>query len=254
MKIGIMAAMPEEIYTISSDMTFDKIEKHAQRKYYFGMYQDIELISVYSRCGKVSAASTATTLIERYHVDYIIFTGVAGAVDPNLLIGDIVLADACYQHDMDGTPLFPKFEIPLTGYSILRLDLKEITIAKHAIRNFIVNINDYIPTATLQQFMQIPPKLNIGTIATGDQFIKNPLHHDTLKYEGHHVLAVEMEGAAVAQVCMDHAIPYVLIRTISDKADHSAHVDFPSFIENIASHYSSGIIREFLKCFCARTS
>lgn len=251
MKLGIMAAMPDEVHTIHNDLDFYREEGHGERSYYFSKQENIDLFLVYSRVGKVSASSTATTLIEKYGVDYIVFTGVAGAVDQSLNIGDIVLGKNTYQHDMDARPLFPRFEVPLTGSSLFEANKQEINLASQAIQNFISNIKNYLVADFLNQFNIETPKLYVGTIATGDQFIKDPLHHDGLKINGENVLAVEMEGAAVAQVCKEHNVPYIIIRTISDKADHSAVINFQSFITNIASHYSSGIVQEYLRCLIA---
>lgn len=102
--------------------------------------------------------------------------------------------------------------------------------AKEAISNFVINLNRYLTTHFLEEFGVEAPQVYTGTIATGDQFIKDPAHHGALKFKDENVLAVEMEGAAVAQVCREHKIPFVLIRTLSDKADHGAHIDFPRFI------------------------
>ncbi|MFN3234917.1 MAG: 5'-methylthioadenosine/adenosylhomocysteine nucleosidase [Gammaproteobacteria bacterium] len=247
MKIAIMAAMPEEVNTIHDVIPFEQEVSQAKRTYYIGQFNGIEVILVYSRCGKVSAASTATTLIEKFRVDEIIFTGVAGAVDQQLNVGDVVLGVNAYQHDMDARPLFPRFEVPLTDQSLHQTCEKNTALAKKAISNFIDNKSQYIGNEYLEKFKLHSPSLHVGTIATGDQFINNPSHHEGLKFDGNHVLAVEMEGAAVAQVCEEHEIPCVLIRTISDKADHSAPINFQDFITNVASHYSSGIVREYLK-------
>ncbi len=247
MKIGIMAAMPEEVHTIHHDIKFKKTIHHAERNYYFGTVNSTDIILVCSRCGKVSAAITATTLIEKFQVDKIIFTGVAGAVDNSLNIGDVVLSDTTYQHDMDGTPQFPRFEIPLSGRSIFKADDLELQLLKQATNNFLTNIYAYVNKDDLASLIKNKPKVYIGTIATGDQFIKDAANHHALKHHVHPTLAVEMEGAALAQVCAEFNIPYSLIRTISDKADHSAAIDFPKFLTKIASHYSSGVLQEYLK-------
>ena len=247
MKLAIMAAMPDEVYTIHNAIHFHKKESRGERTYYFARHENIDVILVYSRCGKVSASSTATTLIEKYQVDHIIFTGVAGAVNENLNIGDIVLGEKSYQHDMDARPIFPRFEIPLTGYSIIKCNDEDIKIASLAIQNFIANIKNYVNADALKKFSIKQPKLSIGTIATGDQFIRDPMQHDGLKLANENILAVEMEGAAVAQVCHEYKVRYLIVRTISDRADHSAGIDFQTFITEVASHYSSGIVREIFK-------
>ena len=246
MKLGILAAMPDEVNTMHEDFHFHEVIRHAERKYHLATVNDIELVLVFSRVGKVSASITATTLIEKFNVDKIIFTGVAGAVSNALNIGDIVLADKTYQHDMDASPLFPQFEIPLTNRGLFELDGSALKQAEAGINNFINNLEKYVNLVDLAELRVTKPTLHIGIIATGDQLIQNAANHKNLNQPGMEVLAVEMEGAAVAQVCAEHQIPYTLIRTISDKADHSAAVNFQDFIAKVASHYSSGIIREIL--------
>jgi adenosylhomocysteine nucleosidase len=250
MKLGIMAAMPEEIHTIHHDINFSSSETHAKRTFYFGKQNGVDLVLVNSRVGKVSAATTATTLIEKYQVDAIFFIGVAGAVEPSVNIGDIILASDAYQHDMDARPIFPRFEVPLTGKSVFATDERFTLITQAAIENFLTNSKNYISEKSFKDFNITKPQLRIGTIATGDQFIKDPLHHEALKVEDETILAVEMEGAAVTQVCEEFEVPLVLVRTISDKADHSAHINFQDFIVEIASRYSSGIIQELLRESC----
>ncbi len=248
MKIGIISAVPEEIKTIHSDIYFHNSIEHVERQFYFANYETIELILVYSRIGKVAASITAAALIEKFKVDKIIFTGLAGAVSTELERGDIVLCDATYQHDLDARPLCAQqFEVPLTGRRLFVLPSDEISLAKKAIDNFLVHIDKYVDLSELENLHVKKPKLYIGTIATGDQFIENVSTHTNLTVKGMEALAVEMEGAAVAQVCAEYKIPSTLIRIISDKADNSAIISLQEFSVKLASHYASGIIQEILK-------
>jgi adenosylhomocysteine nucleosidase len=114
MKIGIMGAMLEEVSSIKEMMIIDKITIIANREYTEGKINDNEVVIVFSRWGKVAAASTTTTLINIFNVNFILFTGVAGAVVDHLNIGDIVIGNGLYQHDMDARPFFDLFQIPLT--------------------------------------------------------------------------------------------------------------------------------------------
>jgi len=248
MKIGIIAAVPEEIKTIHDGMHFHETIERAERQYYLGNYETIELVLAYSRVGKVAASITATTLIERFNVEKIIFTGLAGAVSKDLNRGDIVLCDKTYQHDLDARPLCAQqFEEPLTGRSLFKLDAAEVKLAKTAIDNFIDNLEYYVDLNELKRLDVTKPKVHIGIIATGDQFIQDVANQKNLKVKGMEAMAVEMEGAAVAQVCAEYQIPYTLIRTISDKANDSAMASLQDFSLKVASHYSSGIIQEILK-------
>lgn len=248
MKIGIIAAVPEEIETIHSDMHFHHTIAHAERQFFLSRHQNIELVLVYSRVGKVAASITAAALIEKFKVDKIIFTGLAGAVSKKLNRGDIVLCDKAYQHDLDARPLCEQqFEVPLTGRRLFELDINELIVAKKAIENFFSNIAQYVDINELSRLNVNDPKLHIGIIATGDQFIEDIDGQKNLKVIGMEAMAVEMEGAAVAQVCAEYKTPYILIRTISDKANESAHVSLQDFSKEVASHYASGIIQEILK-------
>ena len=248
MKIGIIAAVPEEIKTIHDDMHFHTMIEHAERQFYFSNYNNIELVLVYSRVGKVAASITASALIEKFQVDKIIFTGLAGAVSKDLNRGDIVLCDKTYQHDLDARPLCEQqFEVPLTGRRLFKLDANELELAKTAINNFFTHIDRYVDLFELKRLNIENPKLHIGIIATGDQFIEDIDSQKNLKVTGMEAMAVEMEGAAVAQVCAEYHIPYILIRTISDKANESAHVSLQDFSVKVASHYASGVIQEILK-------
>src|ERR1035438_10102382 len=132
MKIGIVGAMPQEIDLIREDFETDTVSEIAGRAYHEGRFCGVESVLVFSRWGKVAAASTATTLIERFAVDCIIFTGVAGAVSPLLNVGDIVIAYKLLQHDFDVSPsgMFAQFEIPLLGISRFPVEMKLVELAK----------------------------------------------------------------------------------------------------------------------------
>jgi len=236
-KLGIIGAMPQEIDLIVDDFERESIQEIAGRSYHLGRFAGVDSVLVFSRWGKVAAASTATALIERFNVDCIVFTGVAGAAAEALNLGDVVVADRLIQHDFDVSPtgMFAKFEIPLLGISHFEVDDRLVELGKIAAEDYLINHS--------QSLEQEGPKVYIGTIASGDQFIAHPEKLESLRSAIPDLLCVEMEGAAVAQVCHEYKIPYLVIRTISDKADHSAAVDFITFIQEIARHYSHGILK-----------
>ena len=125
--MGIIGAMPEEMEKILSAIPQPVIEEYGKRKYYSGKWGNLDVVGVFSRWGKVASAATVTELIVRYKVDKVVFVGIAGAVSPDLNVGDVVVASGFYQHDMDARPLMPRFELPLTGnkeYTRLRKDFK----------------------------------------------------------------------------------------------------------------------------------
>lgn len=242
MKIGILGAMLEEVQTIKNKMQNVDTKTIGGREYYTGKLHGIDTTLAFSRWGKVASASTVTTLINTFGAELIIFTGVAGAVSSKLNVGDIVISDGLYQHDMDARPLFERHQIPLTEMILFRPERNLIENAKSAAEKFVAQIDKNIQREVLQKFSISKPKVFTGIIASGDQFITNAAEHDALRIDGEEVFAVEMEGAAVAQVCHEHGVPYIVIRTISDKADHGADIDFVAFVAEIATHYSDGII------------
>lgn len=246
MKIGIMGAMTQEVDSILSHMTNVQTVEHGSRTYHVGKMDSHDVVLVFSRWGKVAAATTATSLITEFKVDQLIFTGVAGASAPDLNIGDIVISSQLYQHDMDARPLMPRHEIPLTGMTFFKADAILMRKAHAATRNLLATLSQKIPADELSAFNITQPKCILGTIATGDQFISNTASTRAILDEKPETAAVEMEGAAVAQVCVDYQIPFVVIRTISDKADHQSAIDFPRFIEKIARHYAEHIVTGML--------
>ncbi|GAG71802.1 unnamed protein product [marine sediment metagenome] len=187
------------------------------RVYYSGDLHGIETVIVFSKIGKVAAAITAMILLNQFEIDAVIFTGVAGSVVKDLNVGDIVIGDQLYQHDMNASPVFKQHEIPLTGITFFKSHSELFTQAKKAAEKFILqDINKYILQQYLQEFSIINPKVQAGKIATGDQFINDLKQMCIIKETMPDVLAVEMEGASVAQVCFEHNVPFIVIRTISD--------------------------------------
>lgn len=247
MKIGIMGAMLEEIDSIHCHMSnVETVVDKFGGEYFCGTIGDHDIVLALSGVGKVNAAITATTLIACFQIEQLIFTGVAGASDPTLNIGDVVVSDRLYQHDMDARPLFPRHEIPYTGITFFKADTTLIQKAHHVTNALLSSLDQTIPSVELEEFNIAQAKCVVGTIATGDQFIGDPAITAAITKEKPETVAVEMEGAAVAQVCAKSGIPFVVIRTISDQANHESVVNFPRFIANIARRYSEYIVQNML--------
>jgi adenosylhomocysteine nucleosidase len=132
-----MGAMPEEINKIISAIEDKEIIEEGSRIYYKGKLFEQDVVAVFSRWGKVAAATTATNLILRFKVDRIVFTGVAGAITPELNVGDIVIGQHLFQHDMDARPLMRRFEIPLTGKTSYEIPLQNVELMSKAVHNFL---------------------------------------------------------------------------------------------------------------------
>ncbi len=247
MTVGIMSAMPEEIDGLLEEMTQVEVTKAGLRTYHRGLLWGTPVVLVLSRCGKVAAATTATYLIEHFRVDRILFTGVAGGIDEFLGVGDVVVAGQLYQHDMDASPLFPRHEVPLLGMSGFPTDFPLRKAALAAVRRFLMGeLGQRVSPELLQTFGIDQPCVVEGDIASGDQFVATRHDREQIKKRLPKVCCVEMEGAAVAQVCYEYQVPCAIIRTISDTADESAVTDFPRFIRHIARVYSRGILHHLL--------
>ena len=244
-----MGAMPEEITGIIDLLTGRTEHTIGMRTYYTGKLNSTDAVVVFSRWGKVAAAATVSTLILEFRITHLLFTGVAGAISPQLNIGDIVVATRCIQHDMDARPIMERYEIPLLGKTWFNCDAQLQTIAENAVSDMLQNnhLHEIITTEELQRFRIETPKVLSGDIASGDKFFANndDKHHLAEKLPS--ILCIEMEGAAVAQVCYEYNIPFIIIRTISDAADDQSAIDFPSFINSISSRYSVQVIKNIFR-------
>jgi adenosylhomocysteine nucleosidase len=210
-KIGIIGAMDEEIELLLKRLTSVETMDRAGIQYYEGFFLEKRVVLCKSGVGKVNAAVCTQILIDRFGVDAIIFTGVAGALHPSLDIGDVVISTECMQHDMDVSALgFDRGTIPFAEKSIFQADPQLLQFAYEA---------------SEQLFAGRTMK---GRILSGDQFIAN---RETVQqlYEQMGGACTEMEGAAVAQVCSMNSVPFIVIRSMSDRADGSAHVNFAEF-------------------------
>jgi adenosylhomocysteine nucleosidase len=244
MLLGIMGAMPEEMDKIIATISNKEIVERGSRIYYRGELFGQEVVAVFSRWGKVAAATTVTNLILEFNVDRIVFTGVAGAITPELNVGDVVIGQRLFQHDMDARPLMRRFEIPLTGKTSYETPLQNVETMSQAVHNFLKNDKDFRKILVEQNITN--PKMLIGDIASGDLFISSTLMKQALIKNLPSVVCAEMEGAAVAQVCDDYGIPLIVVRVISDAADEEAHVSAIGFVNQHAADYSLSILKEYI--------
>ena len=245
-----MGAMSEEIERLKTQMNIESSEKVGSKTAYIGTLEGQSIVLVFSGWGKVAAASTATLLIERYHVGHIIFTGVAGGVDDTLNVGDIVISNALVQHDMDcaGVMGIKRFEVPLVGIQAFIPDESLQLLAKKSAQSYLSkDLKHDVSAEVLDSFNIKKPTIHLGLIASGDQFITSYSKLQALRDALPHLLAVEMEGAAVAQVAHAYGLPFIVIRTLSDKADDNAIIDFPLFLDKVASHFTAGVVIRYLQ-------
>ena len=246
--IAIVGALHEELSAVLALMPDAQQQIVGRRIFCSGHLHGHPVVAVLSGIGKVAAATTATALIERFGVARIVFTGVAGGVGDGVNVGDVVVAQDYLQHDMDASPLFPRWEVPGYARSRLVCDAALSATLLEAAHACVSSARgqfglEYVPQSTSEDALH---RAHHGLVASGDRFVSaaDEAHRlrTTLHDAGHNVLAVEMEGAAVAQVCHDYGIPFAAVRTISDRADDTAHVDFPLFVQTVASRYAEHMV------------
>ncbi len=244
MPIAILSAMAEENDSLVNQMIDVQRAEIGRRVYHQGRLWNHDVVVVFSHWGKVAAASTAAVLITRFDVSEIIFTGVAGAIDRTLNVGDVVVASNLYQHDMDVRPIIARHEIPLLGVAAMPSDLQRRSQLVDAARKLVsTQISHVLSGDTIKEFSLYSPKVVTAAIASGDQFIASNHQVVELGQRLPDVACVEMEGGAVAQVCTEFGVPFSVIRTISDAANDTAGIDFPRFIKVAAQLYSMAIVK-----------
>lgn len=221
-KLAVMGAMEEEIEPLLEHFSDVKVTEFAKNKYYEVTYNGLEIVIAYSKIGKVFASLTASTLIEKFGCDTLLFSGVAGGINPELKIGDLIIANKLSQHDLDITAFgHPHGFVP--GGAVFVETSKELNaIAKEV--------------ASEQGLKVIE-----GVIATGDQFVhsteRKEFIESTFKAD-----ALEMEGASVAVVCDALNVPCFILRAISDTADMDAGFDFDEFLKSSAKNSAEYLI------------
>lgn len=226
--IGLIGAMDEEIERFVHRMDGADASVKAGIVFRTGQWNGKRIVLCKCGVGKVNAAVCTQILIDTYHVDCIWFTGVAGALHPELDIGHIVVSADCLQHDIDVTALgFSKGVIPFAEESVFAADAHLADAACRAGEAL------------------YPGAVRKGRILSGDQFIAGREQVERLFHE-HGGVCVEMEGAAVAQACRMNDMPFVILRSMSDKADGSAHMNFAEFTK-LASKRSAAIVERMLE-------
>ena len=247
--IGILGAMAQEIDEVKALLTEKTIVKIANREFVVGKINNVRCVVAFSKWGKVAATITATLLIQEFAVTDLIFVGTAGALADGLKVGDIVISKRLVQHDLDARPMVSRFELPLLNRIYVNSDFDLSALAGKAVSNLINRgVENMVGEEAVKEF-GLDPKLYFGDIASGDQFVNSDEKRDEILSLLPEVMCVEMEGAAVAQTCLEFKVPFTVIRTISDTADHNARVDFSKFIVEVANAYSRAIISEMLQLF-----
>lgn len=231
---------------IESRLATPAVHEMFGRRLVTGWLCGVEVVTAVSGYGKVAAAATAACVVQVTGAETVLFGGVAGGVGPGIAIGDIVIADGLIQHDFDASPIFDRYVIPSLGTAEIATDpgltAQLSAAAERYVRNRAAGEMSEMPA---QLFNTSEMRVHRGLVASGDQFISSATAVASLLNDLPEVLAVEMEGAAVAQVCAERDIPFAVFRVISDRADQDAEVDFMSFVSSVAAPLTAGIAEEW---------
>lgn len=217
--IGIIGAMEVEVAELKDRMQEVTITRKASMEFYEGFLSGKKVVVVRSGVGKVNAGICAQILVDEFAVEVIINTGIAGSLNKDVNIGDIVVSTDLVHHDMDAVGFgYPKGQIPQMDQFSFQGD--------EALRRLAVRV-----------CREVNPEIQVfeGRIASGDQFVSDQAVKDRIAKE-FGAYATEMEGAAIGQAAVLNGVPFLVIRAISDKADGSAHVDYPAFEREAVRH------------------
>lgn len=209
-----MGAMPEEVAPLLKALGTYSETTYAGNTYYEGTYVNHELVIAYSKIGKVFSSLTAATMIEHFGAEKLLFSGVAGGINPELKIGDLIVATQLCQHDLDITAFGHPYGYVPEGSQFVKSDSALVATAKTVAS-------------------ELNKSLREGIIATGDQFVASEARKNWIE-STFNADALEMEGASVAVVCDALNVPFFILRAISDTADMDASFSFDEFMESSA--------------------
>ena len=228
-KTGIIGAMELEVEQLKSKITVSNIVKKAGMEFYEGTLNGASVVVVRSGIGKVNAALCVQILVDLFEITHIINTGVAGSLNAALDIGDILISKDAIHHDMDTTIFgYQLGEVPQMGTREFKADERLMSLAKNSCEK----VNEGIHAI-------------VGRVVSGDQFISSKEVKERLIANFHGDCA-EMEGASIAHGAYLNKVPFVIIRAISDKADDSAEMDYPSF-ERAAAAHSAKLVEDMVQ-------
>ncbi|MBS9476148.1 5'-methylthioadenosine/adenosylhomocysteine nucleosidase [Ancylobacter radicis] len=243
--VGVLCAIPQELAYLADNLTAATLSEAAGMRFHAGRLDGQPVVLARAGMGKVNAAIAATLLIERFGCRLVMFSGIAGGLDPALAIGDVVIADHVIQHDAgytseQGFTVYQAGYLPFfSAYEGLGHSADEALMAR--VRAVLA---DMALSPLSAGDPDRPPRLHFGRVLTGDQFVNSESLRRRL-YEELGGLAVEMEGAAMAQACAAFGVPWLVIRALSDLAGNESHFDFRQFVDEVALS-SALIVRRLL--------
>jgi adenosylhomocysteine nucleosidase len=250
-RLAIVSAMHEELHRLVDELDRVSTVQLAGRQFHQGELAGHPVVAVLSGIGKVAAACTAALLLQHFGVRALLFSGVAGGLGSAVRVGDLVIADELLQHDLDASPIFPRWEVPLTGRSRFATDPALTTVLADVAAEALTPADP--ADAERRAALGIAaPVVHRGLVISGDRFVATSAESAALRAALPDALAVEMEGAAVAQVAADFGVPVAVVRSISDRADDAAHVDFARFVHDHASRVGLRLLTAWLAALDAR--
>lgn len=224
-RVGIIGAMSIEVDFIKSKMTFIDEKKYAGFNFYLGKYKNLDIVLTICGIGKVNASSCTQILIDRFNVSKIINTGIAGSLNDDVKLCDIVISDNVTYHDVRQIQMISCY--PYKEFFCANKEL--INLAIRAYQNICPKENNY----------------HIGRIVSGESFISDKNLKQAI-IESYNPYCVEMEGAAIGHVAEINDVPFVIIRSISDNADENATISYEEF-EKISANISAKLVLKMLE-------
>jgi adenosylhomocysteine nucleosidase len=234
MTFAVLSALAEEQQGITQQIENLQVREIAGRNFRVGQLAGVPVVMVVGRIGKVAAATTATILCEHFGARHLVFSGVSCGIGKGLQIGDVVVGTSFVQHDMNASPIFPRWEVPLYGRSDFAADPALVHLATQAVDAAVAEVNAQqalLPTGRKY-------KVHTGQVITGDTFVSGATARARLAEQHPRALVGDMESAAVAQVCIDYGVPFTAVRQVSDLAGETAAEDFSQFIQNQAAPFA----------------
>lgn len=227
-KLGIIGAMDVEVAILKEKLLNSKVTTVGKMDFFEGKLSGLDVVVVQCGVGKVNAAMCAQTLCDRFGVTHLVNTGIAGSLDNALDIGDVLVSRDAMYHDFDCVNFgYPMGKIPGLDVLSFPADGEMIGLA-------------FAASESLK-----PGHTKLGRVATGDQFVAEKALKNQI-IERTQANCTEMEGAAIAQAAYLNGVPFVILRAISDKADNSAEMDYPTFERQAAEHCAA--VTEALAC------
>ena len=244
--VAIVGALHAELAEILAAMPDEQQVRLGGRTFWRGHWQAHEVVVAVSGMGKAAAATTTALLLDHFDASHVLMSGVAGGLAPVARVGDVIVAQALVQHDVDARPLLPRWQLPGQTSPRIATDGVLTQVLQAAAQDAVTWLPKLLDAQTLAQLGLHSPAVHSGLMLSGDQFVGTQAASDALRTDWPDAWCVDMETAAVAQVCQDFGVPFGAVRTISDRADDTAHVDFEHFLTQVARFYSTRILRKAL--------